>query len=98
MRRWRALNGKAPSPRSLSERRVLLLTCLSAGRLPQAPFGSYTRGVTVCGQCGHENLPDNRFCGRCGAVLEAAAAPREVRKTVTVVFCDLTGSTALGES
>ena len=54
--------------------------------------------MTVCGQCGHENLPDNRFCGRCGAVLEAAAAPREVRKTVTVVFCDVTGSTALGES
>jgi class 3 adenylate cyclase/tetratricopeptide (TPR) repeat protein len=29
--------------------------------------------------------------------LAAAAAPREVRKVVTVLFCDLTGSTALGE-
>jgi len=21
----------------------------------------------VCGECGHSNAPDNRFCGRCGA-------------------------------
>ena len=26
-----------------------------------------------------------------------SSRPREVRKTVTVVFCDVTGSTALGE-
>jgi len=31
-------------------------------------------------------------------VLESAAPAREQRKTVTVVFCDVTGSTALGES
>jgi class 3 adenylate cyclase/tetratricopeptide (TPR) repeat protein len=31
-------------------------------------------------------------------VLEAASAAREQRKTVTVLFCDVTGSTALGES
>ncbi|MGN6380695.1 MAG: AAA family ATPase [Gaiellales bacterium] len=54
--------------------------------------------MTACPQCGHENPPDNRFCGRCGAVLERAAAPREVRKVVSVVFCDVTGSTALGET
>ena len=41
-----------------------------------------------------ENPGDFRFCGRCGAPLERA---REVRKTVTVLFCDLTGSTAMGE-
>src|SRR5262249_2944769 len=34
----------------------------------------------------------------CGAALTGAAVPREVRKTVTVLFCDVTGSTALGES
>jgi class 3 adenylate cyclase len=28
----------------------------------------------------------------------ATVEPSEVRKTVTVLFCDLTGSTALGES
>ena len=38
-----------------------------------------------------------RFCNDCGAAL-AVIAQREVRKTVTVVFCDVTGSTALGES
>src|SRR5438094_3035069 len=39
-----------------------------------------------------------RFCPQCGAELAAAAASREQRKTVTVLFCDLTGSTALGET
>ena len=41
-----------------------------------------------------------RLCGYCGAPLEAAppALPvREVRRTVTLIFCDLKGSTALGE-
>ena len=38
------------------------------------------------------------FCNGCGAALAATAASREVRKTVSVVFCDVTGSTALGES
>jgi class 3 adenylate cyclase/tetratricopeptide (TPR) repeat protein len=33
----------------------------------------------------------------CGAPLQPAPPSREVRKTVTVVFCDVTGSTALGE-
>jgi class 3 adenylate cyclase/tetratricopeptide (TPR) repeat protein len=39
-----------------------------------------------------------RFCSACGAALGTIenAAP-EVRKTVTVVFADVTGSTALGE-
>ena len=33
----------------------------------------------------------------CAASLAPAPAPREQRKTVTVIFCDVTGSTALGE-
>jgi class 3 adenylate cyclase/tetratricopeptide (TPR) repeat protein len=33
----------------------------------------------------------------CGASLVPATAPREQRKTVTIVFCDVMGSTALGE-
>jgi class 3 adenylate cyclase len=49
----------------------------------------------TCARCGTENPADSRFCAQCGAPL---AAEREVRKTVTVVFCDITGSTALGES
>ena len=39
-----------------------------------------------------------RFCGSCGAELPEAAPGRETRKVVTVVFCDLSGSTALGDS
>ena len=34
----------------------------------------------------------------CAAPLAVAPAAREQRKTVTVLFCDVTGSTALGES
>ena len=38
-----------------------------------------------------------KFCAECGAPLQSPARPREQRKTVTVLFCDMTGSTALGE-
>jgi class 3 adenylate cyclase/tetratricopeptide (TPR) repeat protein len=57
--------------------------------------------MVVCPNCGEENPPKFRLCGYCGTPLAAAAAPalppHEVRKTVTVVFSDLKGSTALGE-
>jgi class 3 adenylate cyclase/tetratricopeptide (TPR) repeat protein len=51
----------------------------------------------VCSKCGFENSEQARFCGGCAAPLAEAAPARESRKTVTVVFCDVTGSTALGE-
>ena len=54
--------------------------------------------MPACPSCGQENPEDARFCNACGAPLEAAPAAREQRKTVTVLFCDVTGSTALGES
>jgi len=53
--------------------------------------------VTTCPSCGAENPAGFRFCGSCGAALEEAVPAREVRKTVTILFCDVTGSTALGE-
>jgi class 3 adenylate cyclase/tetratricopeptide (TPR) repeat protein len=53
--------------------------------------------VTVCPSCGAENRKEARFCDSCGAALAEAAPVRESRKTVTVLFCDVTGSTALGE-
>jgi class 3 adenylate cyclase len=51
-----------------------------------------------CQTCGFENPPGLRFCGNCGISLEAAAAPSEERRLVTVLFADVTGSTALGEA
>jgi Adenylate and Guanylate cyclase catalytic domain/zinc-ribbon domain len=54
--------------------------------------------VFVCASCGRDNPEDARFCNGCGAALATAAPSREVRKTVTVLFCDVTGSTRLGES
>lgn len=52
----------------------------------------------VCANCGTENPAQARFCFSCGAALESAPGPSaETRKTVTVLFCDLVGSTAMGE-
>jgi class 3 adenylate cyclase/tetratricopeptide (TPR) repeat protein len=53
--------------------------------------------VPICASCGQDNAGGARFCNACGTSLATTPAPREVRKTVTVLFCDLTGSTALGE-
>ncbi|HEV2712697.1 MAG TPA: adenylate/guanylate cyclase domain-containing protein [Gaiellaceae bacterium] len=50
-----------------------------------------------CPNCGQENPPGFRFCGNCAAPLESQRPVREVRKTVTVLFCDVSGSTAMGE-
>jgi class 3 adenylate cyclase/tetratricopeptide (TPR) repeat protein len=55
--------------------------------------------VRRCPNCGEENSDRARFCQSCGQTLEATAtgASRDVRKVVTVLFSDVTGSTALGE-
>jgi class 3 adenylate cyclase len=50
-----------------------------------------------CPQCGEENPARFRLCGYCGAQLAPSVAAPEVRKTVTILFCDLKGSTSLGE-
>ncbi|MDQ2911312.1 MAG: zinc ribbon domain-containing protein [Actinomycetota bacterium] len=47
--------------------------------------------MVVCPSCGQENPEGFRFCGTCGVPL-AAEAPAEVRKTVTVLFCDIVGA------
>ena len=52
----------------------------------------------ACPSCGRANLEDASFCSSCGVALEVPSpATHELRKTVTIVFCDVTGSTALGE-
>jgi class 3 adenylate cyclase/tetratricopeptide (TPR) repeat protein len=55
------------------------------------------RLVRACSNCGRQNPDDAAFCMACATSLEAMPAPREQRKVVTVVFCDVIGSTALGE-
>ena len=55
--------------------------------------------VAACAACGVENREGARFCDGCGARIGAGGpGGREQRKTVTAVFCDVVGSTALGES
>jgi class 3 adenylate cyclase/tetratricopeptide (TPR) repeat protein len=54
--------------------------------------------MAACPACGTVNASDARFCSSCGSPLETpSTATDEVRKTVTVLFCDVTGSTELGE-
>ena len=50
-----------------------------------------------CPSCGEENPPGFRLCGYCGTELAPSPPARETRKTVTILFTDVTGSTALGE-
>ena len=53
--------------------------------------------MAVCGGCGRFWPDSARFCSACGSPL--AAVPlfdRRARKTVTVVFADIAGSTELG--
>jgi class 3 adenylate cyclase len=54
--------------------------------------------VKRCPSCGEENWDRAQFCQNCGTPLgEEAERPAETRKVVTIVFADVTGSTALGE-
>jgi class 3 adenylate cyclase/tetratricopeptide (TPR) repeat protein len=55
--------------------------------------------MATCAACGEGLSERARFCPSCGAAVatEPASAERQVRRTVTVVFVDIVGSTALGE-
>src|SRR5436309_4890577 len=53
--------------------------------------------MLTCANCGRESPDDFAFCPACAAPLVPPAAQHETRRTVTVVFCDVTGSTAMGE-
>src|SRR6476659_10129927 len=52
--------------------------------------------MTACPACGKELPGEFPFCPFCAAPLGDPG--REQRKTVTVLFCDVAGSTAMGES
>ena len=53
--------------------------------------------MAACPNCGEANPAHARFCFACGTPLDQAAPPREVRKTVTIIFSDVVDSTPLGE-
>src|SRR6187455_1728915 len=47
-----------------------------------------------CVSCGHSNPPGAKFCAECGKAL-SPLQPLAERRQITVMFCDLAGSTAL---
>lgn len=51
--------------------------------------------MVLCPTCGRENPDGFRHCGHCGEPLVSADEHR--RKPATLLFCDLSGSTAIGE-
>ncbi len=53
--------------------------------------------MLTCPSCGRANPAEASFCMGCGGPLGATATAHETRRTVTALFCDLVGSTALGE-
>src|SRR5262245_4409327 len=68
--------------------------------------------VATCAACGASNEPGEKFCGGCGARIGApapaagmapasgeteAALPAGERRQLTVLFCDLVGSTPLSQ-
>lgn len=82
-------------------------SCSACGRIPSegAQFcgGCGSALPRRCSHCEHLNPADNLFCESCGQRLDGAAASRPAgaseragaRRYVTVMFCDLVGSTAL---
>ena len=54
--------------------------------------------MRACPRCGESSDDRGRFCWSCGAALrQTAPEAREARKVVTVLFCDMVGSTALSD-
>jgi class 3 adenylate cyclase len=53
--------------------------------------------MITCSACGGESPDGFKFCGLCGAPLAAPSPIADERKVVTTLFCDLVGSTAMGE-
>lgn len=77
------------------------------GRRFCAKCGAALVAVT-CPGCGFANEPDEEFCGGCGKAIakdvsppaeqvRTREAPEAERRQLTVMFCDLVGSTALAE-
>jgi class 3 adenylate cyclase len=78
--------------RVLSELRTMLST---ASQLPtDSPV---TAGSGACPNCGTKNPPRARFCSECSTLLLGTTEGAQDRRVVTILFCDIVGSTAMGE-
>src|SRR5918996_2146170 len=64
--------------------------CTGCARYAELP-------VVLCPGCGEKNSDRARFCQACATPLIDSVAATESRKTVTVLFCGLVGSTGLTE-
>ncbi len=56
--------------------------------------------MSSCGRCGAVNDDANAYCGQCGAPLgpgQRASESAGERRQLTVMFCDMVGSTGLAE-
>jgi len=58
--------------------------------------GGPTTGLLACAACGVELPSGAKFCLECGTPV-SATTDRETRRTVTLLFTDMSGSTDLGE-
>jgi class 3 adenylate cyclase/tetratricopeptide (TPR) repeat protein len=54
--------------------------------------------MPLCPSCGQDNPDIAKFCLACGSTLAAPEPTAEERKLITVLFCDIVGSTATAES
>jgi class 3 adenylate cyclase len=104
--------GVEPPTFRFSGGRSYQLSYLPSGRTPvgrrsaylsqDAPPGAASlptlRSVPTCGSCGRELPGDFPFCPYCATPIVTSPTPREQqRRVVTVLFCDLVGSTAAAE-
>ena len=53
--------------------------------------------MIACPRCGHPNGDDARYCSNCALALGREETAGEARKTVTVMFMDVVGSTGIAE-
>jgi predicted ATPase/class 3 adenylate cyclase len=72
--------------------------CCSGQHYRWSRFGAYTpTDMPVCGSCGRDNPEPARFCMSCASPLTPVLSLGMARKTVSIVFCDVVGSTPMGD-